>query len=190
MRPKAIPAYPAANQSPANLAFSALLLTFLGWAILERWSFTARTGPMPHLIVALACAPVLFCALRRFRAACPRHLRAGTRPGKAATGVLVLALLLAVGALFGIAASSGSITLIAVPAALCCFTPWTAIRAHQQHLFLSFLAVTVGAALAPALAGLPPVLMAALPAAWCLWAVAAALCIALCGREVRQRRRS
>jgi hypothetical protein len=189
MRSKAIPAYPAAKRSPANLAFSALLLTFLGWAILERWSFTARTGPLPHLITTLACAPVLFCALRRFHAACPRHLRTGTRPLGGGAGALVLALLFAVGALFGIAACGGSIVLVAASAALCCVTPWTAIRAHQQHLFLCFLAVTVGAALAPALAGLPPTLMAALPAAWCLWAGAAVLCIALCGREVRHQRR-
>jgi hypothetical protein len=188
MRPKAIPAYPAAKRSPANLAFSALLLTFLGWAILERWSFSARTGPLPHLITALACAPVLFCALRRFHAACPRHLRTETRPVSSATGALVMALLFAVGALFGVAASSGSVGLVAGPAAVCCMTPWTAVRAHQQHLFLTFLAVTAGAALVPALAGLPSTLMAVLPAAWCLWAGAAALCIALCGREVRRQR--
>jgi hypothetical protein len=193
MRSKAIPAYPAVKRSPANLAFSALLLTFIGWAILERWCFSARTGPLPHLITTLACAPVLACALRRFHAVCPRHLRSGVRPvvrpvfgGSAA---MVLALLFAVGAAFGIAACSGSIVLVALAAAVCCFTPWTAIRAHHQHLFLSFLAVAAGAALAPGLAGLPASLMAALPAAWCLWAVAAALCIGLCSREVRQRRR-
>jgi hypothetical protein len=189
MRPKALPAYPAAKRSPVNLAFSALLLTFLGWAILERWSFSARTGPLPHLIATLACAPVLFCALRRFHAACPRHLRSESRPPRGATAALVLGLLFAVGALFGMAAASGSITLVAVPAVLACVTPWTAIRAHQQHLLLSFLAVTAGAALVPALAGFEPVLMTVLPAAWCLWAVAAGLCIALCGREVRLQRR-
>jgi hypothetical protein len=187
MRPKAIPAYPAANRSPANLAFSALLLTFLGWAILERWSFSARSGLLAHLITTLACAPVLFCALRRFHAACPRHLRAASRPVRGG-GALVLVLLFGVGALFGIAAASGSVMLVAVPAVLSCVTPWTAIRAHQQHLFLSFLAVTAGAALVPALAGFPPTLMAVLPAAWCLWAVAAGLCITLCGREVRRQR--
>jgi hypothetical protein len=185
MRPKAIPTYPAAKRSPANLAFSALLLTFLGWAIMERWSFSARTGPLPHLIITLACAPVLFCALRRFHAACPRHLRTESRPVGGATSALVLALLFAVGGLFGLAAAMGSIALVAVPAVLACFAPWTALRAHQQHLFLSFLAVTGGAALVPTLAGLPSMLMAVLPAAWCLWAVAAALCVALCGREVR-----
>ncbi len=188
MRPKAIPAYPAAKQSQTNLAFSALLLTFLGWAILERWIVGARTGPLPHLVTAVACAPVLFCALRRFHAACPRYLRVAARPGSAATGVLVPILLAAVGALFGIAACAASIGFMAVPVALCCVTPWTAVRAHQQHLFLSFLAVTAGAGAGPALAGLPPSPMAAVQAAWCLWAAAAALTIVLCGREVRWRR--
>jgi hypothetical protein len=190
MRPKAIPAYPAARRSPANLAFSALLLSFLGWAVLERCSFASHAGPLPHLVAALACAPTLTCSLRRFRAACPRHLRARTRPsGAGTTRALVLALLFGVGALFGIAACIGSVVLVVVPAVLCCFTPWTALRAHQQHLFLSFLAVTAGAAMAPGLAGMPPNLMAAMPSAWCLWAVAASLCIALCGSELSRGRR-
>jgi len=37
----------AARRSPANLAFAALLFSFLGWAILERWSFGAAPGPCP-----------------------------------------------------------------------------------------------------------------------------------------------
>jgi cbb3-type cytochrome oxidase subunit 1 len=190
MRPKAIPAYPPAKRSASNLAFSALLLTFLGWAILERWSFGAHAGAMPHLISSLACAPVLACALRRFHAACPRHLRTSARPdGGVATRAMVLTLLFAVGALFGIAACTGSIVLVVVPAALSCFTPWTAIRAHQQHLFLSFLALAAGAALAPALAGMPLDLMTAMPAAWCLWALAAGLCIVLCSSELSSARR-
>lgn len=191
MRSKAVPAYPAAKRSPANLAFSALLLTFLDWAILERWSFSAHTGALPHLITAVAGAPVLGCALCRFRAACPRYLRSGSRPpGLDWNGAMQFVLLFAVGALFGIAASSGSTTVVAVLAALCCLTPWTALRVHQLHLFLSFFAVTAGAALAPGLAGPQPSLMAALPAAWCLWAVAAALCAGLCSQEVRKRRLS
>jgi hypothetical protein len=190
MRPKAIPTYPAAKRSPANLAFSALLLTFLGWAILERWSFAARTGAAPHLITAVAGAPILVCALRRFRAACPHYLRSGERTaGLDRSGAMLLALLFTVGALFGIAAGSGSIIVVGILAVLCCCTPWTALRAQQQHLFLSFLAVTAGAALAPGVAGLPPSLMAAMPAAWCLWAVAAALCVGLCSKEVRKNRR-
>jgi hypothetical protein len=165
-------------------------LTFLGWAILERCSFAAHTGPIPHLVATLACAPVLACALRRFHAACPRHLRTSARPsGAGAARALAPVVLFAVGALFGIAACIGSVVLVVVPAVLCCFAPWTALRAHQQHLFLSFLAVTSGATLAPGAAGLPPVLMAALPTAWCLWAVAAALCIALCGSELSRERR-
>jgi hypothetical protein len=190
MRPKAIPAYPAARQSGANLAFTALLLTFLGWAILERWGFTARAGLLPHLISSVACAPILACSLRRFHAACPRRLRTGGRPSSLArTRVLALAMLFAVGALFGIAACLNSIVLVVVLAVLCCFTPWTALRAHQQHLFLSFLALVAGAALVPDLAGMPLNLMAAMPAAWCLWAVAATLCIALCGSELSKARR-
>jgi cbb3-type cytochrome oxidase subunit 1 len=190
MRTKAIPAYPRARRPAANLAFSALLLTFLGWAILERWILAAHAGAMPHLISSLACAPVLACALRRFHAVCPRHQRISARPtGVAATRALVLTLLCAVGALFGIAACTGSMVLVAVPAALCCVTPWTVLRAHQQHLFLSFVALTAGAALAPALAGMPLNLMAAMSAAWCLWALAAGLCIVLCGSELSKARR-
>jgi cbb3-type cytochrome oxidase subunit 1 len=190
MRPKAIPAYPPAKRSAANLAFSALLLTFLGWAILGRWSMAAHAGAVPYLVSTLACAPVLACALRRFHAVCPRHLRTSARPaGLAATRAMVLTLLFAVGALFGIAACTGSIVLVAVPAALSCFTPWTAIRAHQQHLLLSFLALGAGAALVPALAGMPLNLMSAMTAAWCLWALAAGLCIVLCGSELSKARR-
>jgi hypothetical protein len=190
MKPGAIPAYPAASRrSPANLAFSALLFSFLGWAILERWSFGAHAGPVPHLVNTLACAPVMACSLRRFRAACPRHMRARTRPRAALrSGALALAVLFALGAVFGIAVGSGSVTLMALPAVLCCCMPWTRLRAHQQHLFLSFLAVTAGAALASILSNQKVNLLVALPAAWCLWGAAALLCIALCGGELMKRK--
>lgn len=192
MKPQTIPAYPSIpRRSPANLAFTALLFSFLGWAILERWSFGARTGPLPHLVNTLACAPVLACSLRRFRAACPRHMRARTRRrGGIKAGGLALAALFALGAACGIAAGSGSMVLLLVPAALCCCTPWTRLRAHQLHLFLSFLTVVAGSALAQALSAQPLNLMAALPAAWCLLAGAAVLCIGLCGGELlRQKNR-
>jgi len=195
MRPKAIPAYPAAGRSQANLAYSALLLTFLGWAILERWSFSAQAGLTPHLIAGVACAPILACTLRRFHAACPRYLRAAARPPgidrrAALLLAVLLALLFAVGALFAMATCGGSAILVAALAALCCLMPWTALRAHQLHLFPSFVAVTAGAALAPALARMPPGLMASLASAWCLWAIAAALCVGLYGQEARRHRRS
>jgi hypothetical protein len=190
MKPEAIPGYPAASgRSRANLAFSALLFSFVGWAILERWSIKAGTGPLPHLIISLACAPVLACSLLRFRAACPRHMRAGMRPrGGIKAGGAALAMLFAVGAMFGVAAGSGSVTLVVLPAALCCLAPWTRLRVHQQHLALSFLAVAAGAALAPALTRHSPDLMAAVLAAWGLWATASLLCIVLCGGELLRKR--
>ena len=189
MKPGAIPAYPAAaRRSPANLAFSALLFSFLGWAILERWSFGAHAGVVPHLVNALACAPVLACSLRRFRAACPRHLRASMRPrGALLGGGLALAVVFAVGAVVGIAAGSGPVSMVALAALLCCFMPWTRLRAHQLHLFLSFFAVAAGALLAASLGDQKVKLMVALPAAWCLWASAALLCIALCGGELMRK---
>jgi hypothetical protein len=191
MKPQAMPRYPAATgRNPANLAFCALLFSFLGWAILERWSLNAHTGPLPHLIIGLACAPVLACSLLRFRAACPRHMRMRLRPRRAvAAGGLALVLLFAVGAGFGVAAGSGSTAMVMLAALLSCFAPWTRLRAHQPHLFLSFLAVVLGSALAPGLAGQQPDLMAALPAAWGLWAAASLLCIGLCGGELLQRKR-
>jgi hypothetical protein len=190
MKPGAIPAYPAAARlSQANLAFSALLFSFLGWAILERWSFGVRAGILPHLVNTLACAPVMACSLRRFRAACPRHLRARTRPrGALLSGGLALAVLFALGAVFGIAAGSGSVALVALAAVLCCCTPWTRLHAHQQHLFLSFLAVSAGALLAAGLSPQKVNLLVALPAAWCLWAAAALLCIGLCGGELMKKK--
>jgi hypothetical protein len=190
MKPGAIPAYPASiRRSPVNLAFSALLFSFLGWAILERWSFGARAGIVPHLVNTLACAPVLACSLRRFRAACPRHMRARTRPrGALLGGGLALAVLFAVGAVFGIAVGSGSVSMVALAAFLCCCAPWTRLRAHQQHLFLSFLALAAGAVLAASLANQKLNLLVALPAAWCLWAAAALLCIGLCGGELMKKK--
>jgi hypothetical protein len=190
MKPGAIPAYPAAaRRSPANLAFSALLFSFLGWAILERWNFGAHAGIVPHLMNTLACAPVMACSLRRFRAACPRHMRARSRPrGALLGGALALAVLFAVGAVFGVAAGSGSMGMLALAALLCCLIPWTRLRAHQQHLFLSFLAVAAGALLAASLANPKMNLLVALPAAWCLWAAAALLCIALCGGELLKKK--
>lgn len=191
MRSGALSSYtPAAGRSPANLAFSALVFSFLGWAILERWSFMSGAGAGPHMIVTVACAPVLACSLRRFRAACPRHMRARMplREGLLAGG-LGLSLLSGVGALFGCLAGSGSMTPVVLAAGLVSLAPWTRLRVHQQHLFLSLLAVAAGSALAPALARQAPSLMAVLPAAWCLWAAAAALCIALCGEERLRRRR-
>jgi hypothetical protein len=88
-------------------------------------------------------------------------------------------------------------TLVVLLAAACCFTPWMRIRAHQQHLFLSLLAVAAGAAAVAAAVlalypGLPrrePSLMAVLPAAACLWGAAAALCIGLCGGELLKKRK-
>jgi len=190
MKPAAIPAYPGSfRRSPVNLAFSALLFSFLGWAILERWNFGARAGIVPHLVNTLACAPVLACSLRRFRAACPRHIRASMRPRAALPGGgLALAVLFAVGAIFGIAAGSGSIVMVALAALLCILTPWTRLRAHQQHLFLSFLAVAAGALLAASLVNAKMNLLVALPAAWSLWAAAALLCIGLCGDELMKKK--
>jgi hypothetical protein len=198
MKPATMRAYPAvARRSPVNLAFNALLFSFLGWLILERGSLGARTGAMPHLINTLACAPLMACALRRFYLACPRRLRSSGRgPSASPAGRLVLAILFSVGGLFGIALGGGSVTLIVLLAAACCLTPWTAIRAHQQHLLLSFLAVAAGAAVvtgaaqALGLARREPSLMVVLPAVWCLWAVAAVLCISLyCGELLRKKRR-
>ncbi|CAH0295585.1 hypothetical protein SRABI118_04213 [Massilia sp. Bi118] len=190
MKPGAIPAYPASiRRSPVNLAFSALLFSFLGWVILERWSFGARAGIVPHLVITLACAPVLACSLRRFRAACPRHLRASTRPrGALLGGGLALAMLFAAGALFGFAVGSGLVSMVALSVLLCCLMPWTRLRAHQQHLFLSFLAVAAGALLAANLVNPKMNLLVALPAAWCLWAAAALLCIGLCGGELMKKK--
>lgn len=124
MKSETLAAYPsAARRPPANLAFAALLFSFLGWAILERWSFGAGTGPLPHLINTLACAPLLACSLRRFRAACPRHMRARTRRrgGIVASG-LALGALFALGAVCGMVAGSGSMSLLVLPAALCQLT--------------------------------------------------------------------
>jgi hypothetical protein len=190
MKPEATPGYPAASgRSRANLAFSALLFSFVGWAILERWSIKAGTGPLPQLIISLACAPVLACSLLRFRAACPRHMRSSMRPrGGIKAGGAALAMLFAVGAMFGVAAGSGSVILVVLPAALCCLAPWTRLRVHQQHLALSFLAVAAGSALAPALTRHSPDLMAAVLAAWGLWATASLLCIVLCGGELLRKR--
>jgi hypothetical protein len=78
--------------------------------------------------------------------------------------------------------------MLALAALLCCLIPWTRLRAHQQHLFLSFLAVAAGALLAASLANPKMNLLVALPAAWCLWAAAALLCIALCGGELLKKK--
>ena len=207
MKPATLRAYPlATRRSPVNLAFNALLFSFLGWLILERWSLGARTGALPHLINTLACAPVMACSLRRFYLACPRHLRSrGRRPGAGPAGRGALAALFVVGGLFGMAAGDGSMTLVVLLATACCLTPWMTIRAHQQHLLLSFLAVAAGAAaagtavaaaaamalapgLAPGLAGQEPSLVEVLPVAWCLWAAAALLCLGLyCGDWLKKR---
>jgi hypothetical protein len=194
-----MPAYPAAaRRSPVNLAFNALLFSFLGWLILERWNLGAHAGAVPHLVNTLACAPIMACSLRHFYLACPRHLRTSARrPGASPAGRAALAALFAVGALFGLAAGGGSMTLVVLLAAACCFTPWMRIRAHQQHLFLSLLAVAAGAAAVAAAAlalnpGFPrreASLMAVLPAASCLWGAAAALCIGLCGGELLKKRK-
>jgi hypothetical protein len=197
-----MPAYPAAaRRFPVNLAFNALLFSFLGWLILEHWNLDAHTGAVPHLLNTLACAPIMACSLHHYYRACPRHLRTSTRrPGARPAGRAALATLFAVGALFGLAAGGGSMTLIVLMAAACCFTPWLRMRAHQQHLFLSLLAVGAGAAavaavaaaalaLHPGLPGREPSLMAVLPAASCLWGAAAALCIGLCGGELLKKKR-
>jgi hypothetical protein len=95
------------------------------------------------------------------------------------------------------AAGDGSMTLVLLLAAACCLTPWMTIRAHQQNLLLSFLAVAAGAAvsgtavaaaaamalapgLAPALGGQKPSLMEVMAVAWCLWVAATTLCLLLC----------
>jgi hypothetical protein len=191
MKPAAIPAYPSvARQSPANLAFTALLFCCLGWTILAYWIAGAHAGALPHLINTLACAPVMVCSLRRFHAACPRRLRAGMRPpGLHTAGKLAPALLFAAGAAFGAVLASGSMVLVALPVLAFCCMPWTRFRVHRQHLLLSFLALAAGALLPLAASSRPLTIMTVLPAAWCLWTVAALLCIVLCGSELRKNRR-
>jgi hypothetical protein len=185
MNAQALAATPRAGRPLANLAFSSLLFSILGWTLLERWSFGARAGAWAHLLNTLACAPVLACSLRRFHAACPPRLRARTRPVAVLTAAApALALLAILGAACGIAAGSGAMAAIVAPAALCCCMPWTTLRAHQLHLFLPLLAVAAGAALAPSLAGQTFGLVPALAAAWCLWTAAAMLCVGLCGAEL------
>jgi hypothetical protein len=189
MKALALAATPGAGRSPANLAFSALLLSILGWTLLERWTVGARTGLLPHLLNTLACAPVIACSLRRFHAACPRRLRAGMRLDRAlpaaAPALLLLALL---GAACGLAAGSGSLAATVVPAALCCCMPWTTLGAHRLHLLLPLLAVAAGAALAPSLAGQTLKLVPVLASAWCLWSASALLCIGLCGAALLQKK--
>lgn len=189
MKPGAIPAYPSmASRSPANLAFSALLFCFLGWAILELWTVGAHAGLMPHLINALACAPVMGCSLRRFHVACPPHLRAGPA-GRRKAGKPALALPFVVGAAFGAALAGGSLILLALLSAGSCCLPWTRSGVHRQRLPLSFLALATGAALPLLAAGARPLaIMVALPAAWCLWTVAALLCICLCSGELLKKK--
>jgi len=191
MKPAAIPATPSvARQSPANLAFTALLFCCLGWTVLAVWIVGAHAGAMPHLINTLACAPVMVCSLRRFHAACPRYLRTGMRPpGVHTAGKLAFALLFASGAAFGAALASGSVLFNALLALACCCMPWTRCRVHRQHLLLSLLALAAGAALSLAASARPLTIMTALPAAWCLWTMAALLCICLCGSELRKNRR-
>ena len=136
MKPETIVADPsAARHSPANLAFAALLFSFLGWAILERWSFGARTGPLPHLINTLACAPVLACSLRRFRAACPRHMRARTRgrDGIKASGLALAALAGASVVVIGHVLGLPSAPMACAGAALCFGLRMAAIR-YDWHL--------------------------------------------------------
>jgi hypothetical protein len=179
-----------ARQSPANLAFSALLFSFLGWAILEYCTVGAHAGATPHLINTLACAPVMGCSLRRFHAACPRYLCTGMRPpGVHTAGKRALALLFAAGAAFGAALAGGSMVLVALLVLAFCCMPWTRFRVHRQHLLLSLLPPATGAALPLAASSRPLSITAALPAAWCLWTVAALLCIFLCGGELRKDRR-
>jgi hypothetical protein len=192
MKPGAIPAYTSvARQSPANLAFSALLFCCLGWAILEYWTVGAHAGALPHLINTLACAPVMGCSLRRFHTACPRRLRAGMAPpGVHTAGRLALALLFAAGAAFGAVLASGSVVLVALLTAAACCMPWTRFRVHRQHLLLSFVALTAGGMLPLLASSRPLTLMVALPAAWCLWTVAALLCICLCGSELLKKRKA
>ena len=191
MKPAAIPAYPSvARQSPANLAFTALLFCCLGWSILAFWFVGAHAGAMPHLINTLACAPVMACSVRRFHAACPRYQRTGMRPlGVHTAGKRALALLFAAGAAFGAALASGSTTLVALLVLAFCCMPWTRFRVHRQHLLLSFLVLAAGALLPLAASGRSLTIMAVLPAAWCLWTAAALLCICLCGSELRKNRR-
>ena len=181
MKPGTIPVYPSvASQSPANLAFTALLFCCLGWVILAYWIVGAHAGALPHLINILACAPVTACSLRRFHAACPRYLRTGMPPpGVRTAGRRALALLFAAGAAFG----------AALLALAFCGMPWTRFRVHRQHLLLSLLAPATGAVLVLAASSRPLTLMAVLPAAWCLWTVAALLCICLCGSELRKHRK-
>ena len=191
MKPGTIPAYPSvARQSPANLAFSALLFCCLGWAILAYWIVGAHAGVVPHLINTLACAPVMACSLRRFHAACPRYLRAGMRPpGLHTAGKLALVLPFAAGAAFGAALASGSIALAALLVLVFCCMPWTRFRVHRQHLLLSLLPPAAGAVLPLATGSRPLTIMTVLPTAWCLWTVAALLCICLCGSELRKKQR-
>lgn len=173
----------------ADFAFSAMLFSFLGWALLESWNISIGASPMRHVISTVLGASVMASSLLRFRAyATPARIVAeAPRPGVAELrGFLVL---MAIGAVLGIAATT---TLISVVALLvfgfACF-PWSRIGAYKKGPIKPLLSIAGAAGVSFFIGHTRLTFMFAFPAVWCLWTAAAIICLFLCGRELLRKRR-
>lgn len=179
----------AAAIRKADFAFSAILFSFLGWALLESWNMRIGAAPMRHLISTLLGASVMASSLLRFRAyAAPARI-AIEAPGSGlakAGGFLVLALL---GVVLGIATATRLIAVLAVVVGgFACF-PWSRIGAYQTGLLKPLLLIIVAAGLSFFIGHTSLTFMATVPVIWCLWAAATIICLSLCGLELLTKRR-
>jgi hypothetical protein len=179
----------AAQIRKADFAFSAILFSFLGWALLESWNISIRATPMRHVITTLLGASVMASSLLRFRAyATPAHTEAPRLGLAAAGGFLVLAV---IGAVLGTAAATMPVTVVAVVVGgFACF-PWSRIGAFKKGLIKPLLSIVLAAGLSFFISHTHLTFMATAPVIWCLWAAATIICLSLCGLElVTKRRRS
>jgi|GEM_PF-3342771 len=179
----------AAEIRKADFAFSAILFSFLGWALLESWNISIGAGPMRHVISTLLGASVMASSLLRFRAyAAPAHVVTGApRLGVGELGgFLVLAV---IGVVLGTAAATTFITVVAVVVAgFACF-PWSRIGAYEKGLIKPLLAIVLAAVLSFFISHTHLTFMATAPVIWCLWAAATTICLSLCGLDLLTRRR-
>lgn len=185
----AIPA--VAGVRKADLAFSALLFSLLGWGLLESWNMSIDATPMRHVISTLLGVPVMASSLLRFRAYAASADVATGAPRSSVAELRGFLVLLVIGAVLGIAAARTPVTVVALLVIGLTYFPWSRIGAYKEGPIKPSLSIIGAAGLSLFSSHTQLTFMGTLPVIWCLWTAAVIICLSLCGVELlRKKRRS
>jgi hypothetical protein len=160
-------------------AFSAFVLSILGWLLLQAWNFQIGAGVRFHAftaLVGLALAGACFLRCRLYWSPSTRAGPITQQPGPFAQMRMVDAgssiILLAIGIFMAQLARAGWVFPFAVFAVGLTFIPWSKIALCRRHFLASSLIVGLGGACAFLFTGgsSNPVILPI--ASWILWFIA------------------